>query len=652
MKQIFLAFIVFVFFVNDYKFYGQTTVLPEVQNLKTQFPDSKQVMLEKSEHLNIAYQAGEWDIWSKINEKTIYLSNQQRYAQQSVYLSGFDEITQLEAKTLVPVKKGKKTEYQEFPVEKIETKDVMMGNIFYSDYKEKKFSFPALQEGATTHLTYVQKTKEPHFLSAYYFSNYGTPVVSSVYSVSFPQNIEVSYVMLGENTDKIKFEKTQANGIFTYTWSANNIEQPLPEDNSPSRSYYAPHVVVYIGKLTTDNQEQRILGNTADLYKWYYSLIQHINQQPDENIIQLVNQLTATALTDTEKVRNIYLWVQQNIKYVAFEDGLGGFVPREASDVFAKKYGDCKDMSSILVKMLHAAGLPGYYTWIGSRDKPYSYKQVPTPVVDNHMIATTKLNGEWVFLDATGEYQPFGLPTSMIQGKEAMIGIDNNHFEIVVVPQAPPSYSAETENLTFTINNRSITGSGKIAYTGYKKVFANYDKLKADAAGKSNRFYIEYLRKGSNKFEPQNVQATSFKDNNLPQLTIHYDFTVPDYVTQTNNRLYVNLHLNQKYRQSAIDIKERKLDKTVEYQYTENFTYTLLIPDGYKVEYLPPAMQYADEEFGFTANYTQNQNSVSLNLNLYINHLLLKRNRFEEWNKFIDALNEAYQEVVVLVKDN
>ena len=64
-------------------------------------------------------------------------------------------------------------------------------------------------------------------------------------------------------------------------------------------------------------------------------------------------------------------------KYVAFEDGMGGFVPREAGLVCSRRFGDCKDMASILTAMNRAAGIPAYFTWLGTRDLPYTFSGTP-----------------------------------------------------------------------------------------------------------------------------------------------------------------------------------------------------------------------------------------------------------------------------------
>ena len=80
-----------------------------------------------------------------------------------------------------------------------------------------------------------------------------------------------------------------------------------------------------------------VLNGISSLYDWYYSLVKDINtQEKDKDLEALVASLTVGKDSDLEKVKAIYYWTQQNIKYIAFEYALGGFIPREANDVFKK----------------------------------------------------------------------------------------------------------------------------------------------------------------------------------------------------------------------------------------------------------------------------------------------------------------------------
>ncbi|RZK99397.1 MAG: hypothetical protein EOO89_31150, partial [Pedobacter sp.] len=107
----------------------------------------------------------------------------------------------------------------------------------------------------------------------------------------------------------------------------------------------------------------------------------------------IVDSIITGVTTTKEKTKRIYNWVQDHVKYVAFEDGYGGFIPRDANLVCDRRFGDCKDMANLLVKMLNMAGVSAHHTWIGTRDIPYSYNQIPTTNVDNHMIAVFNDNG-------------------------------------------------------------------------------------------------------------------------------------------------------------------------------------------------------------------------------------------------------------------
>ena len=278
----------------------------------------------------------------------------------------------------------------------------------------------------------------------------------------------------------------------------------------PSIKSVLPHIVPIIKSYTVKGKEHKVLGSIADLYGWYYSLVENVNKdEPDAELVALVESLIKDKQTDLEKVKAIYYWTQQNIKYIANEYALGGFVPREANDVFGKKYGDCKDNSSVLYKMLEIAGLKGHLTWIGTRKIPYTYKELPTPIVDNHMILSYVDNGKTYFLDATGRYLPLELPSSFIQGKEALISKGNNEFSVEEVPVVDASKNQFQEVSNIKINNNSIIGNSQLTLSGYNKVsfFSQLDYVRN--AEKTKEYYNTELWKGNNKFLIQNFKETN-----------------------------------------------------------------------------------------------------------------------------------------------
>jgi hypothetical protein len=72
-----------------------------------------------------------------------------------------------------------------------------------------------------------------------------------------------------------------------------------------------------------------------DLYGWYSTVCSDIGNKPDE-LKGKVNDLVFNKKTDLEKIESIFYWVQDHIRYIAFENGIMGFKPDAAQNVYKK----------------------------------------------------------------------------------------------------------------------------------------------------------------------------------------------------------------------------------------------------------------------------------------------------------------------------
>ena len=293
----------------------------------------------------------------------------------------------------------------------IKTQNATSSSVFFDDTKESVFDFPSMIKGAIATELHKEFHKDPHLLSPFYFSSY-MPVVNSTFTLSFPADMQVKYIIKNDADKRITVSEEKKGKQVVYRFSASGINSKERFGDGPSRSYYEPHVIIRIASYTNSNGQQvSYLNNVDDLYQWYYSLTKHVNEEPSALLKHLSDSLTAGVKDERQKTKKIYNWVQDHIKYVAFEDGLEGFVPRQAADVCTRRYGDCKDMASLLTALLNTAGIEAHLTWIGTRALPYDYNEVPLPIVDNHMICTAHIGNEWIFLDATDPNCIFGNPS-------------------------------------------------------------------------------------------------------------------------------------------------------------------------------------------------------------------------------------------------
>jgi hypothetical protein len=348
-----------------------------------------------------------------------------------------------------------------------------------------------------------------------------------------------------------------------------------------------------------------------------------------------------------EKARRIYKWVQKNIKYVAFEEGMEGFVPREASLVCNRRFGDCKDMASILTIMLNHAGVPAYYTWIGSRALPYDYTDVHLPITDNHMISTIKLDTGYVFLDGTDSYCVFGAPSGHIQGKQALVGINENEYKIIRVPEYPKEKSQLVDTTYLDLTDKAISGSVSINMTGYYATDM-YATMNYTNEKDREKYMRGYFNRGSNKFRLSKYDIPRTDNPNTFRLT--GQFELQDYGKKIADEWYLNLNLFKFYEHQEIDYPKRDIPIEREFKGTSKYVTILNIPEGYKVSYLPESKSFHNDVWGFDITYEQKKDQVVMTQSFENNHLLLQPDKFPSWNKVLENLFPLYKETISLSK--
>ncbi len=621
----------------------------DVDSLRLKFKEEGAAYSTFKEKLTIKMEKDKLVSYSDHESMLWFLKdNASDYADRSIHYYYFTGISDIHAVSFIPTeKKGKYN--QEF-VTKITENNTSSSGVFYGSTKRKAFVYPKAQKNGAGFLQYRETYNDPHFIGSYYFSTY-VPIEYSQYSVSFPSEVKIEYTLFNTEKYKIDFKSEVKKGITTYTWTTRDIPSNDAYSNSPALSYYAPHVVVRIAEVKHKNGEvEKLLPDVKGLYDYYYGFVENVNQEENVELKKLVDSLVKNVPNRDEKARTIFNWVQNNVKYIAFEDGMGGFIPREAAMVCQKRYGDCKDMASIITEMLQYAGIEGSLTWVGSRDIPYTYEEMPTPAADNHMISSYRNDkGEVVFLDAVGYYTPYGFPTAFIQGKEALRCQGKGVCEVVTVPVIPKERNARKDSLQLQIEGDVLVGTGMIDSRGYDKIdFVN--NMLNDNEEKRKEKLKATLDKGNNKIDYGHAKFYGL-ENRDTNLSIAYDFKLPDYLKVSGDDIFINMNLEKELRGSQLDIKKRKgipLDN--EYKYQEEDINVLSVPKGYRVDYVPSNVEYQNDYFGFNISYKNEGEKVTMTKKHYINYLILKEDQFVNFNNMIKELNKAYSEVVVLQK--
>lgn len=614
----------------------------DLEKIRKDYPGYDVVILNHSIHYKFAMVNGKPEATSNETQQLYYVSPgaSSYMSQYSFHHSSFHQVQEYQAYT-------RTADSRKIKVTDFRTSDNKSQSIFYDDVKETSFDFPAIAPGATGTLETSMKHPDAHLLSPFYFRR-GVPVLNAELKITCPQEIRLRYVFRGLDTSDISVKKETRRGETTYTFRGQNLAAEQRYADAPDNSYYSTHLVFFIESYTDQNGKQiPYLSGPDDLYKMNRTFIGSINKKVEPHLQAVIDSLKTGNPSTEVLAEKIYKWVQHNIKYVAFEEGLEGFVPRDANLVCSRRFGDCKDMSSILMMMLNNAGIPAYFTWIGTRNLPYRYVETPTPIVDNHMICAIKLQDKYVFLDGTDPTCAFGLVPQGIQGKEALIAVSETEYEIVTVPVIAKEFNMVNDTTVLRLTNEGIVGTVKMELTGYPAMDFHGTLLYTSEKDLEKKMK-EKLHRGSNKFQLTNyiIGDKSKKD----KISLSGNYTLHDYAKKVMDEYYVNLNLFRFFEHQQIDYPKRKIPVEIDYKYISRYVTILEIPDGYKAGYIPEAVSYSNDIWGYSMKYELSDKRIMLTQEFHNNHLLLQPADFQQWNLVLEHLLPNYNESVSLEK--
>jgi transglutaminase-like putative cysteine protease len=515
---------------------------------------------------------------------------------------------------------------------------------FYNDARVKYITFDFPVQGYSYIYEMGKKYEDVKYFTSIYFND-EFPVLKKVVNVVVPTwlNVELKEFNFEGNSIQKTKSVDAANKTTTYTYTLNNIPALYKDESAPGRSYIYPHILVLAKSFKDEGKEVTLFNSAADLYKWYKSLIDSMKDDPSV-FKDKVAELTSKAKTDEEKIKNIYYWVQDNIRYIAFEDGIAGFKPDESNNVFQKRYGDCKGMANLIKQMLKSAGFDARLAWIGTKHIAYDYS-TPSLSVDNHMICALYYKGKKYFLDGTEKYNSLGQYAERIQNKEVMVE-NGNAFVIEKIQNSPSETNKEIFTATIAIVNGKLKGTCSEIYSGESssQFLYLYNNLKND---KKKDALESYLSKKNKNILVENI-TTSDLNNRDQQLKVNYAITIDNKVSDFDNELYVDLEYMNEFKN--FELKDRKTDYEFDYKTNYESNITLAIPDGYAVAKLPENLSIQEDNFTIAVTFQQIKNEIICKKTFVFKNAIIKFKELEKWNAFNKSLNTIYKQQIAFAK--
>jgi len=276
-------------------------------------------------------------------------------------------------------------------------------NIYDPQGRAVKVTFANLAVGDVVDMTYkltrTLPTRVGYFNDIFGFQS-TEPMLEGSYIVDGPATLPLTAeIYHPDRAPKIEVTRSKVGDRVHYAWSVKNASQLVPE-TAMDYTNEVPMLVV-----TTDPSWQHFS-------KWWAELTKpQLDATPE--IKAKVKELTKDAKTDEDKIKALYDFVAQDIRYRGL--GVGprtGYTPRKASETFTSRWGVCRDVSILLTSMLRESGLDAYPVITNVGDPVLG--KIAYDGFNHAIVAMPKKGGGWTYLDPTAKNN-----TSLLPGYEA-----------------------------------------------------------------------------------------------------------------------------------------------------------------------------------------------------------------------------------------
>lgn len=409
-------------------------------------------------------------------------------------------------------------------------------------------------------------------------------------------------------------------------WVLHDLQAIEVEDRMPPWQGIAGRMVV---SLQPPNGQPQGFQTWREMGIWYHGLTRG-RTDASPQIKQKVAELTQSSPTLLEKMKRLAAFVQDDIRYVAVELGIGGHQPHSAVDVFTHRYGDCKDKVTLLKTMLAEIGVDSEYFIINTERGSITRDTLPNLGFDHAILAIhlpdavespsllalspEATHPRLMFFDPTDDLTPFGSLRGELQGSYGLL-VTSDGGMLASTPQLPNRLNAVERTAKMILDDKgTLHGDIHEVWTG-DRAAQQRARGRATTLDTDRIKPIEATVAGSlTSFDILKATVTAQRVTDRP-LEWNYTLDAPHYAKAAGDLILVRPRILGTKASGLLETK-RARHFPIEFQRPERDSdvFEIELPAGFVVDELPPpvnadygfvAYQSKTEAVGHTLRYTR-----------------------------------------------
>ena len=395
--------------------------------------------------------------------------------------------------------------------------------------KQMSCTVSGLAVGEVRHVRYAKRTRKARMAGTWadmQLFEYTAPILSTVYTVDQPDANPVRHAVVRHPFEKTVVrapDRPLAPGRTLLRWDVRDVPQAFPEPSMPPLS-----TCVQAIRLSTAQ-------DWPTISRWYWNICAPHLAATTPEMTNEVRRLVSGCATDEAKLRAVFKFVSQEIRYMGLtlEDGAPGYEPHDVDITFKNRYGVCRDKAALLAVLLRIAGIRAYPVLIHVGAKMDA--EVPWPFFNHAIVAVEDGQRGYRLMDPTDESTHDLLPSYL-----------SDRSYLVAHPDGEPLRTSPVQsvrdNLMKIVSEGTLSPDGTLllttdfAFTGINDTAIRHSMLRR-TPDERRRAFESFIRGAAAGAELLSLELTpaDLRDTDTP-LTAKTVARVPNAVVRGKTR--------------------------------------------------------------------------------------------------------------------
>ena len=343
-----------------------------------------------------------------------------------------------------------------------------------------------------------------------------------------------------------------------------------------------------------------------------------------------------------ETIREIYKHMQNRVRYISIQLGIGGFKSATTEFTESNGYGDCKALTTYMKNMLDYAEIPSNYILVRAGD------DVPDVMADfpgnqfNHVFLGVPMASDTLYLECTSQIVPAGYIGTFTDDRN-VLWISQDQSQIIRTKKHSYDENVETNKATVTLED---SGDGSIELKTSKSG-ALFDDIMPYRYGKED--YIQRKNLGEFSYKDFSIKSFSFDqpDQDKPVFNKEYVLDINGIGKNVADRMILPSNL-LKPAADYVDFDEYFHYAEILRGFTVEDVVHISSPQQYWPAGIPKNVDLTSEFGEFHLSYEASEEGLQVKRMFFFKKGKYTQERFEAFHEFMKQVEKAEKQKLIL----